>query len=216
VSKGRAATVLVHGLWTHGLVMAMLRRRLNRMDLAASCYSYPSMRRSLTENADHLARFARSLHAPHVHWVGHSLGGLVVLRMLQREPALPPGRIVLLGVPYQDGHTQGTLVASGIGERLLGRSMREWREIARPEKFPGREIGVVAGSLSMGLGRLVARGLPVPNDGSVTVAETEMAATCDRIVLPVSHSSMLFSRLVARQIGVFLRTGRFDHQALDN
>ena len=63
------------------------------------------------------------------------------------------------------------------------------------------------------LGRVVARGLPTPNDGTVCVAETELAAACDRIVLPVTHTSMLFSPRVARQTATFLRCARFDHAA---
>ena len=92
----------------------------------------------------------------------------------------------------------------------MGRSIGEWIDIRKPDNFPGREIGVIAGSRSRGLGRVVARGLPTPNDGVVTVAETELAAACDRIVLPVSHSGMLFSRGVARQSAAFLRAGKFD------
>ena len=210
MSDGPAVTVLVHGLWMHGVVMQLQRCYLARMGFDAVCYSYPSMRLTLTENAGRLAQFARSLRAPHIHWVGHSLGGLVILRMLEREPALPPGRVVLLGVPYGDGYSRRALAASRLGARLLGRSIGEWVEIKKPDRFPGREIGVVAGSLARGLGRLVARGLPKPNDGVVTVAETELAAACDRIVLPVSHSGMLLSRCVARQSGAFLRAGKFD------
>jgi hypothetical protein len=120
---------------------------------------------------------------------------------------------VLLGVPYGDGYARRALAASRLGVRMLGRSIGEWIDIKKPENFPGREIGAIAGSVSIGLGRVVAHGLPIPNDGSVTVAETEMVAVCDRIVLPVSHSGMLFSRLVARQTGAFLRDGKFDHQA---
>ena len=213
MSGGRAVTVLVHGLWMHGVVMQLQRYYLARMGFDAMCYSYPSMRLTLTANADRLAQFARSLRSPHIHWVGHSLGGLVILRMLEREPALPPGRVVLLGVPYGDGYARRALAASGLGTRLLGRSIGEWVGIEKPEKFPGREIGVIAGSLSRGLGRVVARGLPTPNDGVVTVAETGLAAARDRIVLPVSHSGMLFSRRVARQSGAFLRDGKFDHPA---
>jgi len=213
VTDGHAITVLVHGLWMHGVVMGMQRWYLARMGFDAMCYSYPSMRLTLTENAGRLAQFARSLRAPQVHWVGHSLGGLVILRMLEREPALPPGRVVLLGVPYGDGYARRALAASRLGTRLLGRSIGEWVDIEKPEKFPGREIGVIAGSLSRGLGRVVARGLPTPNDGVVMVVETELAAACDRIVLPVSHSGMLFSRRVARQSGAFLRDGKFDNQA---
>ena len=93
---------------------------------------------------------------------------------------------------------------------MLGRSMCEWFALKKPEKFPGRDIGVIAGSGGIGLGRVVARGLPTPNDGAVTVAETEMPAACDSLVLPVSHSGMLFSRLTARQTAAFLRDGRFD------
>jgi len=213
VTDGHAITVLVHGLWMHGVVMGMQRWYLARMGFDAMCYSYPSMRLTLTENAGRLAQFARSLRAPQVHWVGHSLGGLVILRMLEREPALPPGRVVLLGVPYGDGYARRALAASRLGTRLLGRSIGEWVDIEKPEKFPGREIGVIAGSLSRGLGRVVARGLPTPNDGVVMVVETELAAACDRIVLPVSHSGMLFSRRVARQSGAFLRDGKFEHPA---
>ncbi len=205
--------MLVHGLWMHGVVMWLQRCYLARMGFHAVCYSYPSVRLSLTENADRLARFARTLAEPRIHWVGHSLGGLVILRMLEREPALPPGRVVLLGAPYEDGYARRALADLRFGARMLGRSIREWAEIKRPENFPGREIGVIAGSLSRGLGRVVARGLPTPNDGVVTVAETELAAACDRIVLPVSHTGMLLSRRVARETGAFLRHGKFDHRA---
>ncbi len=210
MSEGGAVTVLVHGLWMHGVVMQVQRCYLARMGFETVCYSYPSMRLTLSENADRLAQFARSLRAQRIHWVGHSLGGLVILRMFELVPTLPPGRVVLLGVPYGDGYAQRALAASRLGARLLGRSIGEWVDLKKPDTFPGREIGVIAGSLARGLGRLVARGLPRPNDGVVTVAETELAAACDRIVLPVSHSGMLISRRVARQSGAFLRTGKFE------
>jgi len=210
VSNGHAVTVLVHGLWMRGVVMQVQRYYLAGLGFDAVCYSYPSMRLTLTENAERLAQFARRLGASPVHWVGHSLGGLVILRMLEREPASPPGRVVLLGAPYGDGYARRALAANRLGARLLGRSIGEWVDMRKPDIFPGREIGVIAGSLSRGLGRMVARGLPTPNDGVVTVAETELAAACDRIVLPVSHSGMLFSRRVARQSSAFLRAGKFD------
>lgn len=213
MAGSREVAVLVHGLWMHGVVMELQRFYLARLGFEAVCYSYPSMRLTLTENAGRLAQFARTLEAPRIHWVGHSLGGLVILRMLDREPALTPGRVVLLGVPYQDGYAQRSLAAGRLGACALGRSMGEWLDIRKPGNFPGREIGVIAGSLSRGLGRVAAPDLPMPNDGVVTVAETELAAACDRIVLPVSHSGMLLSRHVARQTGAFLRDGKFDHQA---
>ena len=211
MSAGRAITVLVHGLWVHGVLMELQRFYLARMGFDTVCYSYRSVRFTLTENAGRLAQFARTLAAPRIHWVGHSLGGLVILRMLERELALPPGRVVLLGTPYHDSHAGRVLAGSAWGARALGRSMREWLDSTKPAHFPGREIGVIAGTLSVGLGRVVAPDLPAPNDGAVTVAETRLAAACDRIELPVSHTGMLLSRRVAHQTGVFLRDGRFDH-----
>lgn len=211
MSAARAITVLVHGLWMHGMVMELQRRYLAHMGFDVVCYSYPTVRYTLTENTERLARFARSLAAPAIHWVGHSLGGLVILRLLEREPALPPGRAVLLGVPCGGSHAGRALMGNFIGARALGRSVREWLDAPKSGSFPKREIGIIAGSIGVGLGRVVARGLPMPHDGTVTVAETEFAAACDRIVLPVSHTSMLLSRSVAHQTGAFLRDGRFDH-----
>ena len=107
------------------------------------------------------------------------------------------------------------LAGNALGARALGRSMREWLDAIKPAHFPGREIGVIAGTLSVGLGRLVARDMRVPNDGVVALVETELAAASDRIALPVSHSAMLVSRRVARQTGAFLHDGRFDHRLTD-
>ena len=204
-------TVLVHGLWMRGMVMELQRRYLTRMGFDVMCYSYPTVRCTLTENADRLAQFARALAAPGIHWVGHSMGGLVILRMLEHDPSLPPGRVVLIGTPYSDTYAGRALARSPVGARALGRSMREWLEPRNAIVLPGRDIGVIAGSRSVGLGRLVARGLPSPNDGTIAVAETKLDSACDCIVLPVTHTSMLFSRTVARQTAAFLRSGRFEH-----
>jgi hypothetical protein len=76
-------------------------------------------------------------------------------------------------------------------------------------KLPaGREVGVIAGCQPYGLGRLLG-GLHKPHDGAVAVHETQLAGARAHLVLPVSHTSMVCSREVARQAAVFLRYGRF-------
>ena len=206
-----AITVLVHGLWLHGVAMELQRRYLTRMGFEAICYSYPTVRCTLTENVKRLAGFARSLKTGRIHWVGHSLGGIVILHLIQRTHELPPGRVVLLGVPCGGSHSGRTLADSFLGQYALGHCVREWLASPGVGSFGDREIGSLAGCAGIGLGRVVASGLPMPHDGTVTVAETELAAACDRIVLPVSHTSMLLSRSVAHQTSAFLRHGRFDH-----
>jgi pimeloyl-ACP methyl ester carboxylesterase len=212
MAGAREAVVLVHGLWVHGLAMEIQRRALARLGYRALAYSYPSVRASLTQNAERLALFSASLRESTVHFVAHSLGGLVVLRMLEGAPAAN-GRIVLQGVPYRGSRAARALERLPFGQTLLGRSLREWLDAEPPADFARFEIGVIAGSLGLGLGRLIEPGLPRPNDGVVAVEETRVPGARDHIVLPVNHSGMLVSRAVVRQIGAFLRSGAFDPRA---
>jgi hypothetical protein len=96
------------------------------------------------------------------------------------------------------------------GERLLGASRDIWRNL--PDDYrPQCELGVIAGNRPWGLGRLVLR-LPGTNDGVVRLEETEVAGMRDRIVLPLSHSGMLVSARVTRQVAAFLERGAFEHE----
>lgn len=201
--------ILVHGLWVHGLTMELMRRRVARGGYRALAYSYPSMRLTLTENADRLARYCRDLAVPRVHFVGHSLGGLIVLRTLERAAGFTAGRAVLTGTPYVESFAARRLARLPGGRAALGRSLPEWLVSERPAPDARHEIGVIAGRLPVGIGRIVAPDLPVPNDGVITVAETRLPAMRDHIVLNVSHFGMLLSRAVARQICNFLREGAF-------
>jgi pimeloyl-ACP methyl ester carboxylesterase len=202
-----AAVALVHGLWTGGWVMALQARRLARCGFRPALFSYDSMHLSLTDAAAGLARFAAALGGPAPHFVGHSLGGLVILRMLALAPTQRTGRIVLLGSPFADSAVTRSLSASRLGRRLLGRMLQDWQDGERPTAA-GREVGVLAGHRGIGMGRLVAR-LASPNDGVVTEAETRVPDMRDFVSVCASHSEMLWSREVARQTCAFLRTGRF-------
>ena len=210
--SGLETVVLVHGLWVYGIAMELMRRRIARCGYRVLTYSYPSVRLTLTENTERLARYCRDLAAPRLHFIGHSLGGIVIMRMLERAPGLAPGRAVLIGVPYSGSIAAQRLARLPGGRAALGRSMEEWLESPRPVPDSNREIGVIAGRLPVGLGRIVAPDLPGPSDGAVSVAETRLPAMRDQIVLNVSHSGMLVSRAVTHQICVFLRNGAFEHR----
>lgn len=210
MSAGPETVVLVHGLWVHGIVMALMRRRLERDGFRVFAYSYPSVRLSLAENAARLARYCRDMGALQSHFVGHSLGGLIVLRMLEESADVVPGRVILVGTPVAGSHAARRLARLPGGRAALGRSMREWMEAGRPACFPACEVGVIAGRMPMGAGRIVAPDLPAPHDGAVSVEETRLPEMRDHIVLNVSHSGMLVSRVVAHQMDFFLRNGTFD------
>jgi pimeloyl-ACP methyl ester carboxylesterase len=205
----RDAVLLAHGLWTGGWVMQGLRLRLSRRGYAACAFDYRSMSRGLDEHARRLAASVAKLQQPVIHLVGHSLGGLVILRYLRNYGEGRIGRIVLLGTPVRACLAGLRFDELAAAARLLGTS----REILRslPDDYrPQRDLGVIAGSHPWGLGRMIMR-LPGVNDGVVRLEETGVAGMRDRIVLPVSHSGMLASARVAREIAVFLERGAFDH-----
>jgi pimeloyl-ACP methyl ester carboxylesterase len=205
----REAVILVHGLWTGGWAMQGLRLLLSRRGYAATALDYRSVAQSLDEHARRLAARIGELRTPAVHLVGHSLGGLVILRYLRTHGEQLIGRIVLLGTPARACMAGQRLESLTAGERLLGASRDIWRSL--PEEYrPQRELGVIAGSRPWGLGRLMMR-LPGTNDGVVRLEETEVEGMRDRIVLPVSHSGMLVSARVAHQVAAFLERGAFDH-----
>lgn len=216
--------VYVHGLWLRGHEGALLRRRLAAsLEATVRYFSYPSVMGSLADNAGALRRFLTNTRADRLHLVAHSLGGLVILRMFEdaaagRGPdalALPPGRIVFMGSPVRGSHSARRLMRLplGVGNRLLGLTGGEALIPPRERRWSGaRDLGVISGDLAVGAGRLIGR-LPGPNDGTVLVRETDLPGATEQLRLRVSHSGMLFSGTVARQVAAFLRDGRFDCRA---
>jgi len=207
------SVILVHGLWTPSAILVLHRRWLRQRGYHTQYFHYPSVRASLSDNAATLARFVAASKAVHIHLVGHSLGGLLILDMLRRSPDPRLRRVVLLGTPCVDSHCARRLAAVPGMPALLGRSIIEWLTRATvPTVIPQAavEVGVIAGTRSVGLGRVVP-GLPRPNDGVVAVAETQLPGAADFIALPVAHSEMLASRRCTAQIAAFLETGHFLH-----
>lgn len=197
--------ILAHGLWVPGFVMKLLAARLERAGFRCHTFSYMGVARPLEAHAERLERMARSIGP--AHFVGHSLGGLVVMEALNRNPAIAAGRIVLLGTSAKGNSAGRRLARHAAGRWLLGESEPLWRE--RDARWTRAErLGVIAGTRPIGLGVLLGR-LAGPNDGVVTVEETTVEGMSERITLPVGHSQMLISAKVAAQVTAFLTDGRF-------
>lgn len=208
--RGREAVVLVHGLWMKGPEMFLLRRRLRKAGYAVHQFSYRTVAHELGDNARQLQQFVQRLEAETVHFVAHSLGGLVVRRLFHDVPGQRPGRIVTLGTPHSGSYVADRLSRSGLFRRLLGCSLCP----LRGELYPWsavRELGSIGGTLSVGVGWLV-RDLPKPNDGTVSVEETRLPGMSDHLLVHTSHMAMLVSKTVAEQTLYFLRHGRFLHK----
>jgi len=210
--KSAEAVVLIHGLWMPALVMALLARRLHRAGWATFRFAYSSRRASLRDNAAALDAVVQRIDASRVHFVAHSLGGLLLMQLLKDAPGLPPGRVVLLGTPYRGSYVARSISRHAWGRWLCGLSLDEALLGDGPRWTGGRELGIIAGTRSIGAGWIVS-GLAKPNDGTVAVVETVVAERTDAITLPVTHSGLVFSTAVARQVVHFLNTGTFQYQA---
>jgi pimeloyl-ACP methyl ester carboxylesterase len=205
--------VLVHGLWVSGWSLGFLRRRLEQDGFRVAVFSFPTVRHGLGANASALAAFAAGQPGDRVHFVGHSLGGLVILRMLTEAAPTRPGRVVLIGSPVRGCRAARPMFRFAWSRALLGRCLPAWDPAIAARRSWPCEVGIIAGALPVGLGRLLVR-LDEPSDGTVTVAETRLDAGADHLVLPTTHTGMLLSRGVARAIGHFLRQGRFERSPL--
>ena len=200
--------ILLHGLWMRGFTLAALRGRLQRAGFAVDLFDYASVFRDPEISIERLAARVQAAPGP-VHFVGHSLGGLIALQTLQRAPQLTQGRVVCLGVPLR-----GSAAARGVarlpgGSLIIGKSL----EILRNgiERWEGQQaVGAIAGRLPIGFG-VAMRALASPHDGTVSVAETELPGLTDHIVVPATHTGLLFSQQAADQTITFLRGARFAH-----
>jgi len=203
--------ILVHGLWMSGFQLGAVKRRLEADGrLRTLAFSYPSLTGPMSDHAARLLAFARAQRAATLHFLGHSLGGLVILRALEATDDLPPGRVVLMATPLQ-----GSVAARGVARRLpfgkaiLGAAVNEECLDPPARQWNGhRDIGVIAGSSRMGLGRVLAH-LEGDHDGTVRVEETRLPGAKDHIVIRTSHTGMLLSAEAVRQAAHFLRAGAF-------
>lgn len=200
--------ILLHGIWMRGVTMTVLQYRLEGVGCQVETFDYFSVAARLEDTLTNLRRRIRA-YPDGVHVVGHSLGGMLALLACDEQSDLPPGRIVCMASPLT-----GSAIARQLGEHgagwLLGRS-REVLEQGLQSWDGPREVGVIAGEMSVGLGSMLGR-VDGPNDGTVAVAETRLPGLSDHCVVAASHTGILFSREAATQVEAFLRHGQFRHE----
>ena len=144
-------------IWMTGVDLALLQRRLRACGFDCRRFAYLSIHRSPAQNAERLHRFLRRLDAEVVHLVAHSLGGIVLLHLFDRYPDQAPGRVVMLGTPAGGSAVARRLHASAWTRWLVGRSVERGLLGDAPAWTGRAELGVIAGNLSLGVGRLVTR-----------------------------------------------------------
>jgi len=195
--------ILVPGLWVPAAIMTLLGLRLARSGYVTRRFGYQG-RAPLEENLERLARF---VDGRSVHFVGHSLGGVLIYDLLARHPEIASGQVVLLGAPVRGCYAGRRFGSHTLGRWLLGACAGRWEAREARWQRPER-LGVIAGTLPLGFGRAFGA-LPGENDGVVCVEETTIEGMGERVLVPVGHSLLTVSGRVGTLVQHFLRTGRF-------
>lgn len=199
--------VLVHGLWMNGREMVILAKRLQHHGFRTRRFSYHTMTDDLEQSAVQLFEFVEQLAESRIHFVCHSMGGLLLNRVFSRYKPDWQGRAVLLGSPLAGSRVAQSVNSSIIGQLLVGRNLPNL--CAGCSSWPvGYEIGVIGGTLNVGLGLLVG-GWKHPGDGLVTLDEIKVPGVKETLYIRATHLGLVFSSLCASKVSFFLKKGCF-------
>ncbi len=209
--------VLLHGLARSKFSMQSLESYLQKKGYKTINRGYASTEKTIEEiAAEDVTQSVKACNAngiKKVHFVTHSLGGIVVRQYLQTH-AVPAGsRMVMLGPPNKGSELADEMKElaayrwlNGPAGQELGTDLKSTPNRLQPVDI---EIGIIAGDSSMN--PLYSSMIPGPDDGKVAVEKTKLEEMKDFIVLPYSHSFIMNRGEVMRQVAAFLKEGRFDH-----
>ena len=198
--------VLVHGIWMKGPELFYLRYKLWRQGYKVYQFHYSSLFKTPEENATKLYQFVSKIEAPAIHFVAHSLGGIVVKHLFHRYEIKQIGKVVMIGTPVNGSAVAVYLSQKKYLKYILGKTIVKGLLGDAPGWNYKRKICVIAGTKRIGAGYLLAnRVMHEANDGTVNLDETQLDRVDESHKLPHSHFSLLFSNDVAQVIVKFLR-----------
>jgi len=209
--------VLLHGLCRTPRSMRPMQRFLEAAGYRVMNVGYPSRSADIGTLGEQVVggtlEHCLATGATEVHFVCHSLGGILVREYAAKHPDAPIGHVVMLGPPNAGsevvdrlGHLRLFTWVNGPAGGQLGTGEASAPKQLGPPSFP---TGVIAGSRSINwINSLM---IPGPDDGKVSVASTRLEGMADHLVIATSHPFLMTNREAMRQTAVFLKCGRFDH-----
>ena len=191
--------------------MRYLAKKLEQQGYNAIVPTLPTTFRSVHECSESLAQVIEK-NIPEggvVHFVGHSMGGLIIRDYLSRTLVEGLGRVVLIGTP-NGGSPYANLLLELPFSRDILESLPDLAEpgldIAPPRNIPAPEIGIIIGTKPDFVRKLL---LPGVHDGLVTAESVRYIAASDEMLVPCPHERLHWRTDTAKAIASFLETGKF-------
>ena len=211
----RHGVVLLHGISRTSRSFRKMQAAIEGCGFDTLNLGYASRRKALEQLAEDIhpaiEGFAAGIEGS-IHFVGHSMGGLLARAYLARYRPKRLGRVVMLGTPNSGSEIADRLKNvrayrawfGPAGQQLITRRDAALDAILPPVDYP---VGIIAGNRSVY--PISSAFLPKPHDGRVSVENTRLDGMMDHVVIAVSHPSLVRNRLALQQTIAFLRDGRF-------
>jgi len=208
--------VLLHGISRTALSFRKMQLALERAGFATLNLDYASRRKALEGLAEDIdpaiQRFADRIDGS-VHFVCHSMGGLLARVYIARHRPKHLGRVVMLGTPNSGSEIADRLKNIGVYRAFFGpagQQLGTQRDAAIEALFPPVDypVGIIAGNRS--IYPIASRFLPRPHDGRVSIANTKLEGMADHVVVAASHPWLVRNSVAIAQTIAFLREGKFN------
>ena len=215
----QAGVILLHGIARRARSFRRMEHALQQAGYTTRSLDYRSRARPLealvADIHPAIAAFTDRVSGP-VHFVGHSMGGLLIRAYLAKHPPRRLGRVLLLGTPNGGSEIADRMQRLAIyraffgpaGQQLTTRPDAATRALLSTPNYP---LGIIAGNRSVY--PIASLFLPQPNDGRVSVASTKLDGMADHIVIPTAHPFLMRDARAIAQTLAFLRDGKFSASA---